>query len=75
MWDYAEPNIVFHITMFFAGGVTTLVDMPLNSAPSTVSEETLKLKVSMSYRFLIYFADHFDRVKLTKGNYCFSRDY
>lgn len=28
-----------------AGGVTTLVDMPLNSFPSTVSEETLRLKV------------------------------
>ncbi|KAF6142051.1 hypothetical protein GIB67_038019 [Kingdonia uniflora] len=29
-----------------AGGVTTLIDMPLNSFPSTVSEETLKLKVN-----------------------------
>ncbi|KAI3892194.1 hypothetical protein MKW92_012007 [Papaver armeniacum] len=28
-----------------AGGITTLIDMPLNSYPSTVSEETLKLKV------------------------------
>ncbi|KAH6773703.1 allantoinase [Perilla frutescens var. hirtella] len=28
-----------------AGGVTTLIDMPLNSFPSTVSEETLKLKI------------------------------
>ncbi|KAK4792953.1 hypothetical protein SAY86_023388 [Trapa natans] len=28
-----------------AGGITTLVDMPLNSFPSTVSEETLKLKI------------------------------
>ncbi|KAG6387236.1 hypothetical protein SASPL_152423 [Salvia splendens] len=28
-----------------AGGITTLIDMPLNSDPSTVSEETLKLKV------------------------------
>jgi allantoinase/DNA mismatch repair protein MutS2 len=28
-----------------AGGITTLVDMPLNSFPSTVSEETLKLKL------------------------------
>lgn len=28
-----------------AGGITTLIDMPLNSAPSTVSEETLKLKI------------------------------
>ncbi|KAK1260787.1 hypothetical protein QJS04_geneDACA001911 [Acorus gramineus] len=28
-----------------AGGVTTLIDMPLNNFPSTVSEETLKLKV------------------------------
>ncbi|CAN8246237.1 unnamed protein product [Cochlearia groenlandica] len=28
-----------------AGGITTLVDMPLNSFPSTVSPETLKLKV------------------------------
>ncbi|KAL1221754.1 Allantoinase [Cardamine amara subsp. amara] len=28
-----------------AGGITTLVDMPLNSCPSTVSPETLKLKI------------------------------
>ncbi|XP_010538535.1 PREDICTED: allantoinase-like [Tarenaya hassleriana] len=28
-----------------AGGVTTLIDMPLNSVPSTVSPETLKLKI------------------------------
>ncbi|XP_010529415.1 PREDICTED: allantoinase-like [Tarenaya hassleriana] len=28
-----------------AGGITTLIDMPLNSFPSTVSPETLKLKV------------------------------
>lgn len=28
-----------------AGGLTTLIDMPLNSFPSTVSEETLKLKI------------------------------
>ncbi|KAK6149904.1 hypothetical protein DH2020_017429 [Rehmannia glutinosa] len=27
-----------------AGGITTLIDMPLNSFPSTVSEETLELK-------------------------------
>ncbi|KAL8468009.1 hypothetical protein ACS0TY_031308 [Phlomoides rotata] len=27
-----------------AGGITTLIDMPLNSDPSTISEETLKLK-------------------------------
>ncbi|EPS66774.1 hypothetical protein M569_08001, partial [Genlisea aurea] len=29
-----------------AGGFTTLIDMPLNSFPSTVSEETLKLKIN-----------------------------
>ncbi|KAJ6402072.1 hypothetical protein OIU84_014195 [Salix udensis] len=28
-----------------AGGITTLIDMPLNSVPSTVSAETLKLKI------------------------------
>ncbi|KAH9796948.1 Allantoinase [Citrus sinensis] len=28
-----------------AGGITTLIDMPLNSDPSTISTETLKLKV------------------------------
>ncbi|XP_024029114.1 allantoinase isoform X2 [Morus notabilis] len=28
-----------------AGGITTLVDMPLNSFPSTVSRDTLKLKI------------------------------
>jgi dihydroorotase-like cyclic amidohydrolase len=31
--------------IFVSGGITTLVDMPLNSFPSTVSEETLKMKV------------------------------
>ncbi|XP_021726435.1 allantoinase-like isoform X1 [Chenopodium quinoa] len=31
-----------------AGGITTLIDMPLNSEPSTVSEETLKLKINAS---------------------------
>ncbi|CAA0817922.1 Allantoinase [Striga hermonthica] len=30
-----------------AGGITTLIDMPLNSDPSTTSEETLKLKSFM----------------------------
>lgn len=58
--------------MFFPGGVTTLIDMPLNSAPSTVSEEALKLKVSISGRCLIYFAENFDRVNissLSKENY------
>ncbi|KAL9321222.1 hypothetical protein ACSQ67_013061 [Phaseolus vulgaris] len=30
-----------------AGGVTTVVDMPLNNHPTTVSKETLKLKVSV----------------------------
>lgn len=29
------------------GGVTTVVDMPLNNHPTTVSKETLKLKVSL----------------------------
>lgn len=29
-----------------AGGITTLIDMPLNSEPSTVSEETLNLKIN-----------------------------
>lgn len=28
-----------------AGGITTLIDMPLNSFPSTISEETLRLKI------------------------------
>ncbi|KAK1420093.1 hypothetical protein QVD17_21420 [Tagetes erecta] len=28
-----------------AGGITTLIDMPLNSFPSTVSKETLQLKI------------------------------
>ncbi|KAJ4975085.1 hypothetical protein NE237_000191 [Protea cynaroides] len=28
-----------------AGGITTLIDMPLNSHPSTISEETLRLKI------------------------------
>ncbi|PWA97870.1 allantoinase [Artemisia annua] len=29
-----------------AGGITTLIDMPLNSHPSTVSKETLQLKIN-----------------------------
>lgn len=29
-----------------AGGITTLIDMPLNSEPSTISEETLNLKIN-----------------------------
>ncbi|KAJ8490274.1 hypothetical protein OPV22_011995 [Ensete ventricosum] len=33
-----------------AGGVTTLVDMPLNSFPSTVSKETLKMKVEAAQK-------------------------
>lgn len=32
-----------------AGGITTLIDMPLNSYPSTVSEETLRLKVEAAH--------------------------
>ncbi|KAK9056306.1 hypothetical protein SSX86_027396 [Deinandra increscens subsp. villosa] len=28
-----------------AGGITTLIDMPLNSFPSTISKETLQLKI------------------------------
>ena len=34
-----------------AGGITTLIDMPLNSDPSTVSPETLKLKVTKPLKF------------------------
>ncbi|XP_059671015.1 allantoinase isoform X2 [Cornus florida] len=33
-----------------AGGITTLIDMPLNSFPSTVSKETLKLKIEAAER-------------------------
>uniref|UniRef100_A0A0E0H7K5 allantoinase n=1 Tax=Oryza nivara TaxID=4536 RepID=A0A0E0H7K5_ORYNI len=36
-----------------AGGITTLVDMPLNSYPSTVSEETLKLKLRINYMLMV----------------------
>ncbi|XP_058082504.1 uncharacterized protein LOC131230630 [Magnolia sinica] len=32
-----------------AGGITTLIEMPLNSDPSTVSEETLRLKVEAAH--------------------------
>ncbi|KAJ4778284.1 Allantoinase [Rhynchospora pubera] len=35
-----------------AGGITTLIDMPLNSFPSTVSEETLKLKLEAAKKKL-----------------------
>ncbi|XP_078168683.1 allantoinase isoform X1 [Carex rostrata] len=35
-----------------AGGITTLIDMPLNSFPSTVSEETLKLKIEAAKKKL-----------------------
>ncbi|CAF1741024.1 unnamed protein product, partial [Brassica oleracea] len=34
-----------------AGGITTLIDMPLNSDPSTVSPETLKLKFLQFWQF------------------------
>lgn len=40
------------ILFVYEGGITTLVDMPLNSFPSTVSEETLKLKVRKAYLLL-----------------------
>ncbi|GER36467.1 allantoinase [Striga asiatica] len=33
-----------------AGGITTLIDMPLNSDPSTTSEETLKLKIKAAQK-------------------------
>ncbi|GLT75082.1 hypothetical protein SLA2020_468330 [Shorea laevis] len=33
-----------------AGGITTLIDMPLNSFPSTVSTETLKLKIEAAVK-------------------------
>ncbi|KAL8235596.1 hypothetical protein R6Q59_016677 [Mikania micrantha] len=33
-----------------AGGITTLIDMPLNNFPSTVSEETLQLKIEAAKR-------------------------
>lgn len=39
---------VFCIFFVYTGGITTLIDMPLNNFPSTVSEETLKLKVKMT---------------------------
>ncbi|KAL7231411.1 hypothetical protein ACSBR2_009629 [Camellia fascicularis] len=32
---------------FIRGGLTTLVDMPLNSFPSTVAEEAFELKIWM----------------------------
>ncbi|KAK6932550.1 Amidohydrolase-related [Dillenia turbinata] len=35
-----------------AGGITTLIDLPLNSFPSTVSEETLKLKLKATEKNL-----------------------
>lgn len=40
--DIAMNNVPQYVP---AGGITTLIDMPLNSFPSTVSEETLGLKV------------------------------
>ncbi|KAL2532870.1 Allantoinase [Abeliophyllum distichum] len=36
----------FHVLK--SGGIRTLIDMPLNSFPSTVSKETLKLKYVIS---------------------------
>lgn len=41
-------------SLSYTGGITTLIDMPLNSFPSTVSEETFKLKVWMAYLQLIH---------------------
>lgn len=41
------------------GGITTLVDMPLNSFPSTVSQETLKLKVwTEEQQITLFFITH-----------------
>ncbi|KAL0846373.1 hypothetical protein Bca101_019619 [Brassica carinata] len=36
-----------------AGGITTLIDMPLNSDPSTVSPETLKLKIEAAKKRIL----------------------
>jgi len=44
------------------GGVTTVVDMPLNNHPTTVSKETLKLKVSVIdpvFAFIFYRSSKF----------------
>jgi dihydroorotase-like cyclic amidohydrolase len=38
---------ITHFNIIWIGGVTTVVDMPLNNDPSTVSKETLELKVSV----------------------------
>lgn len=40
---HALCNLVLNFVS--TGGLTTLVDMPLNSFPSTVSEKTFELKV------------------------------
>ncbi|KAL0305755.1 UNVERIFIED_CONTAM: Allantoinase [Sesamum radiatum] len=57
-----------------AGGITTLIDMPLNSFPSTVSEETLKLKIIdliVAYSNLVHsISAHEFRQKLLKEDFC-----
>lgn len=60
-----------------SGGITTLVDMPLNSFPSTVSPETLKLKVKQIHFSFPQFSClskmkqcvRFCRLKLRKTEY------
>lgn len=44
-YKFSEPLYNLASFIFYTGGITTLVDMPLNSFPSTVSRETLELKL------------------------------
>ncbi|KAK9152728.1 hypothetical protein Sjap_000208 [Stephania japonica] len=47
LWLVAYGKVFFKkfTPNFIAGGITTLIDMPLNSVPSTVSVDALKLKL------------------------------
>ncbi|KAI4974678.1 hypothetical protein ZWY2020_048285 [Hordeum vulgare] len=58
---FAMPQSVTGVSVEAnGGGITTLVDMPPNSFPSTISEETLKLKAPPP-TLLLLFAPSADR--------------
>lgn len=58
-------------TLFISGGITTLIDMPLNSYPSTVSKETLQLKV---HKANLYTTIFFFKIIFSNFFYVFYHD-
>lgn len=49
-FSFVSMHYIDSFNIVSIGGVTTVVDMPLNNYPTTVSKETLELKVSVIYR-------------------------